>query len=120
MSSSYKREAPSALNQDPRSPDQRPRITRFGPQTPEGLARCARSKIKHGRDTKEMRERRRMLSAALRLVIDRMYDQGYLNGPKQVGRKPGPLARPEEVWSFIEGLRCTPPGGESRRGMKSL
>ena len=99
------------LDKNPWTTDQGPRIKRFGPQTPEGLARCARSKIKHGRDTKEMRERRRMLSAALRLVIDRMYTQGYLFGPKQVGRKPGPLARPEEVWAFIEGLRCTPPPG---------
>jgi hypothetical protein len=108
---SLRRENPFALNGDPLATEQGPRIKRSGPQTPEGLARCAKAKTKHGRDTKQMRERRRMLSAALRLVIDRMYEQGYLNGPKQVGRKPGPLARPEEVWSFIEGLRCTPPGG---------
>lgn len=98
------------LDTNPWTTDHGPRIKRFGPQTPAGLARCAEAKTKHGRDTNAMRDKRRMLSAALRLVIDRMYEQGYLFGPKQVGRKPGPLARPKEVWTFIEGLRC-PPGG---------
>ncbi len=62
----------------------------FGPQTPEGLARCAAVRTKHGRDTKVMRDQRRMISAALRLVEDQMYADGLISGPKRVGRKLGP------------------------------
>ena len=91
---------------------QGPSKRRFGPQTPEGLARCAAVRTKHGRDTKVMRDQRRMISAALRLVEDQMYADGLISGPKRVGRKPGPLARPDEVWTFIKGLRRqTPPRG---------
>lgn len=82
---------------------------RFGPQTPEGLARCAAVRTKHGRDSKAMRDQRRMISAALRLVEDQMYADGLISGPKRVGRKPGPLARPDEVWTFIKGLRSHTP-----------
>jgi hypothetical protein len=88
---------------------QGPSKRRFGPQTPEGLARCAAVRTKHGRDTKVMRDQRRMISAALRLVEDQMYADGLISGPKRVGRKPGPLARPDEVWTFIKGLRRQPP-----------
>ena len=87
----------------------KPPKRRFGPQTPEGLARCAAVRTKHGRDTKVMRDQRRMISAALRLVEDQMYADGLISGPKRVGRKPGPLARPDEVWTFIKGLRRLPP-----------
>jgi len=87
----------------------KPPKRRFGPQTPEGLARCAAVRTKHGRDTKVMRDQRRMISAALRLVEDQMYADGLISGPKRVGRKPGPLARPDEVWTFIKGLRRQPP-----------
>ena len=90
---------------------QGPPKRRFGPQTPEGLARCAAVRTKHGRDAKAMRDQRRMISAALRLVEDQMYADGLISGPKRVGRKPGPLARPDEVWTFIKGLRSHPPGG---------
>ena len=90
---------------------QGPPKRRFGPQTPEGLARCAAVRTKHGRDSKGMRDQRRMISAALRLVEDQMYADGLISGPKRVGRKPGPLARPDEVWTFIKGLRSHPPGG---------
>ena len=89
---------------------QGPPKRRFGPKTPEGLARCAAVRTKHGRDAKAMRDQRRMISAALRLVEDQMYADGLISGPKRVGRKPGPLARPDEVWTFIKGLR-SPPGG---------
>jgi hypothetical protein len=82
---------------------------RFGPQTPEGLARCAAVRTKHGRDSKAMRDQRRMISAALRLIEDQMYADGLISGPKRVGRKPGPLARPDEVWTFIKGLSHHPP-----------
>jgi len=34
---------------------QGPPKRRFGPQTPEGLARCAAVRTKHGRDAKAMR-----------------------------------------------------------------
>ena len=88
---------------------QGPPKRRFGPQTPEGLARCAAVRTKHGRDAKAMRDQRRMISAALRLVEDQMYADGLISGPKRVGRKPGPLARPDEVWTFIKGLRRQPP-----------
>ena len=88
---------------------QGPPKRRFGPQTPEGLARCAAVRTKHGRDSKVMRDQRRMISAALRLVEDQMYADGLISGPKRVGRKPGPLARPDEVWTFIKGLRRQPP-----------
>jgi len=87
----------------------KPPKRRFGPQTPEGLARCAAVRTKHGRDTKVMRDQRRMISAALRLVEDQMYADGLISGPKRVGRKPGPSARPDEVWAFIKGLRRQPP-----------
>ena len=88
---------------------QGPPKRRFGPQTPEGLARCAAVRTKHGRNSKAMRDQRRMISAALRLVEDQMYADGLISGPKRVGRKPGPLARPDEVWTFIKGLRSHTP-----------
>ena len=68
----------------------KPPKRRFGPQTPEGLARCAAVRTKHGRDTKVMRDQRRMISAALRLVEDQMYADGLISGPKRVGRKTRP------------------------------
>jgi len=97
------------LDQGSLTTAQGPPKRRFGPQTPEGLARCAAVRTKHGRDTKVMRDQRRMISAALRLVEDQMYADGLISGPKRVGRKPGPLARPDEVWAFIKGLRRQPP-----------
>ena len=107
------------LDQGSLTTAQGPSKRRFGPQTPEGLARCAAVRTKHGRDTKVMRDQRRMISAALRLVEDQMYADGLISGPKRVGRKPGPLARPDKVWTFIKGLRRQPPpGGESRQGFE--
>jgi hypothetical protein len=102
-------DASGSLDQGALTMAQGPPKRRFGPQTPEGLARCAAVRTKHGRDSKGMRDQRRMISAALRLVEDQMYADGLISGPKRVGRKPGPLARPDEVWTFIKGLRSHTP-----------
>ena len=99
---------------------QGPPKCRFGPQTPEGLARCAAVRTKHGRDTKVMRDQRRMISAALRLVEDQMYADGLISGPKRVGRKPGPPWHDLTRFGHLSKVFAASPlpGGESRQGFE--
>ena len=59
-----------------------------GPQTPEGLSRCAAAKTVHGRETRAIRRERGIKSAELLLLEELMFKLGMLRGARTRGRKP--------------------------------
>ena len=59
-----------------------------GPQTPEGLARCAAAKTVHGFETRKARAERAEGMRRLRDLEDLGYLLGIISGPRTSGRKP--------------------------------
>lgn len=59
-----------------------------GPRTMEGLQRLAAAKTVHGRETRALRAIRSQIGQDLRELVDRMIQDGTIQGPRIKGRKP--------------------------------
>jgi len=59
-----------------------------GPRTTEGLQRIAAVKTIHGRETRALRAIRSRIGHDLRELVDRMIQDGTIQGPRIKGRKP--------------------------------
>jgi hypothetical protein len=59
-----------------------------GPRTKEGLKRLAAAKTVHGRETRGLRAIRSQIGHDLRELVDRMIQDGTIQGPRIKGRKP--------------------------------
>ena len=59
-----------------------------GPRTMEGLQRLAAAKTIHGRETRALRAIRNQIGHDLRELVDRMIQDGTIQGPRIKGRKP--------------------------------
>ena len=59
-----------------------------GPRTLEGLQRLAAAKTIHGRETRALRAIRSQIGHDLRELVDRMIQDGTIQGPRIRGRKP--------------------------------
>lgn len=58
-----------------------------GPQTPEGIAKCAGVKTIHGEETREAREQNRQAKALLRYLEDLGFAYGFMSGKRTPGRR---------------------------------
>ena len=88
------------------------RVCRFhgarstGPKTEEGRLRIARSKTKHGNETRQARLDRSVKSAELAQIEDIMYLTGLTDAGKTRGRKPSgyrPIKTMQEAVDFLDG-----------------
>jgi hypothetical protein len=59
-----------------------------GPRTKEGLKRLAAAQTVHGRETRALRALRSKIGHDLRELVDRMIQDGTIQGPRIKGRKP--------------------------------
>ena len=59
-----------------------------GPRTKEGLQRLAAAKTVHGREARALRALRSQIGRDLRELVDRMIQDGTIQGPRIKGRKP--------------------------------
>ncbi len=59
-----------------------------GPRTPEGIQRIRNAHLKHGKETKESKAKRREKSLLFAMLEDAGWNLGMLSGEKTRGRKP--------------------------------
>ena len=59
-----------------------------GPKTEQGRSRIAQANLKHGQDTKALKQKSSQVKAKLHQLEDIMYLYGMTTAPKTRGRKP--------------------------------